>query len=114
MESRTSTRAYWYLLGALWLLPSVLVAGGALLPPDVNPDGQCTGLGFGCVPSPSDGMLMLGAFAAPILIGAGMLAAVVLALLRTWGAFARAPQVVQACAVVALFGGAAVVLVPLF
>ncbi|RBY96632.1 hypothetical protein DQ237_08415 [Blastococcus sp. TF02-8] len=98
-ERRPGTRAYGYLLGALWLLPLVLVVVGALVLPDENADGQCEGIGFGCSLTPADGVGLLGAVAAPFLGLAGAVGAALLAGLRTRPGFARTAPALQALAV---------------
>jgi hypothetical protein len=97
---RSGSRAAWYVLGALWLLPAVLVVTGVLFLPDTVPAGRCEGLGFGCTLAPSDAAHLLGMLAAPFLAAGGLVGLVLLAALRRWAAFARAPQALQAAAVV--------------
>lgn len=67
-------------LGLLWLVPAVLVWYLSSSLPTVNANGQCTGIGFGCAPSPADTVMLYGMFAAPILFLLGMAAIVVIGL----------------------------------
>jgi hypothetical protein len=97
-------------LGALWLLPAVLVVTGVLFLPDTVPAGRCEGLGSGCTLAPSDAVHLLGMLAAPFLAAGGLVGLVLLAALRRWAAFARAPQALQAGAVLVLLLGAAAAL----
>lgn len=71
--SRTA-RPYLWVLGVLWVLPTVAVATGYLLLPEDPPQGQCEGIGFGCVPAPNDSLPILGMLAAPFLLLAGLIA----------------------------------------
>src|SRR6478736_1159750 len=57
-------RPYIVALGLLWIVPAVLVLVLHLTLPDYNASGQCTGLGFGCTPTPADTVLFLGYLAA--------------------------------------------------
>jgi hypothetical protein len=77
-----SVRPYIVALGLLWGLPVVLVLVLHLTLPDHNASGQCTGLGFGCTPAPSDAVLLLGYLAALPLFLLGMGACLVIALVR--------------------------------
>ncbi len=106
-EAPSSTRAYWYVLAVLWLVPVLLAVAGSLLLPDENANGQCEGIGFGCSLTPADTAPLLVVLAAPFLVGGGLVALLVLALARRWTTFARAPQAVQAGAVVGFVVGAA-------
>ncbi|TYP85952.1 hypothetical protein [Blastococcus xanthinilyticus] len=107
-DRRPGARAYWYVLGVLWLLPALAVVVGSLVLPDENADGQCTGIGFGCSVTPADGVGLAAAFAAPFLGIGGLLGMVLLALLRDRPAFARMPPSLQALAVLAVLVAAAV------
>jgi hypothetical protein len=79
---RRSVRPYLWVLGLLWVLPAVAVTVGyLLLPKDVAGD-QCQGLGFGCTLAPADTLLLLGMFAAPVLLLAGGLGCALVAVLR--------------------------------
>ncbi|GAA2740613.1 hypothetical protein GCM10009868_03430 [Terrabacter aerolatus] len=81
MEPR-SVRPYIVALGVLWIVPAVLVLVLHLTLPDYNASGRCTGLGFGCVPTPADGVLLLGYLAALPLFLLGMVACLVIAVVR--------------------------------
>jgi hypothetical protein len=74
MTIRRPARPYLWALGVLWVLPTVAVATGYLLLPKDPPQGQCEGIGFGCVPAPNDTLLILGMLAAPFLLLAGLMA----------------------------------------
>ncbi|GIG19873.1 hypothetical protein Cch01nite_05970 [Cellulomonas chitinilytica] len=54
-----SAKPYLWVLGLTIVLPMVLVAVGWLVLPHHNPPGQCDGIGFGCVPNPADGLLIV-------------------------------------------------------
>ena len=81
MEPR-SVRPYIVALGLLWIVPAVLVLVLHLTLPDYNASGQCTGLGFGCTPTPADTVLFLGYLAALPLFLLGMVACLVIAVVR--------------------------------
>lgn len=57
-------------------LPIAAFAFAVHVAPTVHADGSCTGIGFGCTPSPHDGLLLFGflfglpALLATLLIGA--------------------------------------------
>ncbi|MDQ0645836.1 hypothetical protein QFZ53_000032 [Microbacterium natoriense] len=44
----------------LLTLPIVAFAFAVQVAPKVHADGSCTGIGFGCTPSPHDGLLLVG------------------------------------------------------
>ena len=69
-------------LGVLWALPATLVLVLHATLPDENPNGQCSGIGFGCTLTPSDGILALGIVAAPFLAVLGVLACLVVEVRR--------------------------------
>jgi len=77
-----SVRPYIVALGLLWIVPAVLVLVLHLTLPDYNASGQCTGLGFGCTPTPADTVLFLGYLAALPLFLLGMVACLVIAVVR--------------------------------
>jgi hypothetical protein len=79
---RRSVRPYLVALGLLWVFPLVLVLVLHVVLPDHNASGQCTGLGFGCTPAPSDAVLFLGYFAALPLLVLGLLACLVIAIVQ--------------------------------
>lgn len=81
MEPR-SVRPYIVALGLLWVVPAVLVLVLHLTLPDSNASGQCTGLGFGCTPAPADAVLFLGYLAALPLFLLGMVACLIIAVVR--------------------------------
>ncbi|MCA0146461.1 hypothetical protein [Blastococcus sp. LR1] len=112
-RGQPGVRAYAYLFGVLWLLPLLLVGAGTLLLPDVNADGQCEGIGFGCSLTPSDGVQFLVLLAAPLLLVGGVAGALLLAVLRTQPAFARTAPVLQALAVLTVLALVTVVLAAL-
>jgi hypothetical protein len=78
-----SVRPYIIALGLLWIVPAVFVLVLHLTLPDYNASGQCTGLGFGCTPAPADAVLVLGYLAALPLFLLGMVACLVIAVVRT-------------------------------
>lgn len=69
-------------LGLLWAVPAVLVWILHLTLPTVNASGQCTGIGFGCVPAPADAIVLYGMFAAPILLVLGIVAIIAIEVIR--------------------------------
>ncbi|WOP20120.1 hypothetical protein [Raineyella sp. LH-20] len=69
-------------LGLLWVVPAVLVWILHLTLPTVNANGQCTGIGFGCVPAPADAIVLYGMFAAPILLILGIVAIIVIGVVQ--------------------------------
>jgi len=77
-----SVRPYIVALGLLWIVPAILVLVLHLTLPDYNASGQCTGLGFGCTPTPADTVLFLGYLAALPLFLLGMVACLVIAVVR--------------------------------
>ncbi|GAA2472157.1 hypothetical protein [Terrabacter carboxydivorans] len=81
MEPR-SVRPYIVALGLLWFVPAVLVLVLHLVLPSYNASGQCAGLGFGCTPTPADAVLFLGYLAALPLFLLGMVACLVIAVVR--------------------------------
>jgi cytochrome c-type biogenesis protein CcmH/NrfF len=70
-------------LGLLWILPLVLMLVLHATLPDHNTNGQCSGIGFGCVPAPRDAVVFLWVFASPFLFLAGALACGVIAWRRS-------------------------------
>ncbi len=81
MEPR-SIRLYIVALGLLWVVPAVLVLVLHLTLPDHNASAQCTGLGFGCTPAPADAVVFFGYLAALPLFLLGMVACLVIAVVR--------------------------------
>ncbi|GGM89189.1 hypothetical protein GCM10009721_12970 [Terrabacter tumescens] len=79
---RRRVSPYLVALGLLWGLPLVLVLVLHVVLPDHNASGQCTGLGFGCTPAPSDAVLFLGYFAALPLLVLGLVACLVIAIVQ--------------------------------
>jgi uncharacterized membrane protein YhaH (DUF805 family) len=111
---RSSGRAFGYVIGALWVLPAVLLVLGSILLPDTNAGGQCSGLGFGCTLTPRDSVAFLAFFATPVLLVCGVVALVLLAVLRARNAgFRAAAPSLQAFAVVGLVVVCAVLLLVL-
>lgn len=80
---RRSLRPYAVALGILWLLPADLVIVLHLVLPDHNPAGRCTGLGFGCTPTPADGVVLLGYLAALPLLLLGAATCIVIAIVQS-------------------------------
>ncbi|WP_028047413.1 hypothetical protein [Cellulomonas sp. URHE0023] len=79
-------KPYIWALGIVWGLPVVAVVLGWVFLPHDNPDGACEGIGFGCSPSPADGLLIVAAmFGVPILTGVGLLVCGVIALMQYIG-----------------------------
>lgn len=81
-SSRSKLRPHLVALGLLWGLPLLLVVGGYLVLPKDNPGAQCEGLGFGCTLSQADTVLLLGMLAAPYLVGAGIVAVLLIAVVQ--------------------------------
>ncbi len=77
-----SIRPYIVALGLLWVVPAVLVLVLHLTLPDHNASAQCTGLGFGCTPAPADAVVFFGYLAALPLFLLGMVACLVIAVVR--------------------------------
>ena len=78
-----SVRPYLWVVGLFWVLPAVLTLLGWLVLPHHNASGQCEGIGFGCVPAPSDGLvIVMVVVGAPILLVSGFVALGVVALVR--------------------------------
>ena len=80
--SRHPFRPYAVALGLLWGLPLLLVLGLHYSLPRTNPDGRCDGIGFGCTLPPADGVLLLGMFAAPVLLLVGLVVCIVIAVVQ--------------------------------
>jgi len=78
-----SVRPYLIALGLLWIVPAVLVVVLHVTLPDHNASGQCSGLGFGCTPTPADTVLVLGYVAALPLFLLGMVACLVIAVVQS-------------------------------
>ena len=78
-----SVRPYLVALALLWIVPAVLVVVLHLTLPDYNASGQCSGLGFGCTPTPADTVLFLGYLAALPLFLLGMVACLVIAVVQS-------------------------------
>jgi hypothetical protein len=74
-------------VGVLWMLPLVLMLVLHAALPDYNDNGQCTGIGFGCVPAPRDAVVFLWLLASPFLLLTGALVCGVIA----WRRRARRP-----------------------
>lgn len=94
MEPR-SVRPYLVALGVLWIVPAVLVLVLHLTLPDYNASGQCSGIGFGCTLTPSDGVLFLGYLAALPLFLVGMVACLVIAVVQARRARRDSPETGQ-------------------
>ena len=72
------------LLGVL-VIAVVLYGLGVLLAPTEHANGACTGIGFGCTPSPRDGLLLLGAvMGLPTLVAMLLLGGAAVAALLRW------------------------------
>lgn len=78
-----SVRPYIVALGLIWVVPAVLVLVLHVTLPNYNASGQCSGLGFGCTPAPSDGVLFLGYVAALPLFLLGVVACFVIAAVQS-------------------------------
>jgi hypothetical protein len=90
-------------IGVLWVLPAILLLGGPLLLPETNSSGQCSGLGFGCTLTPADSVRFLAIIALPVLLVCGLVALLLLKVLRDNNvAFRATAPVLQALAVVGL------------
>ena len=99
----TEGRAYAYLIGLVWVVPAALVTAGALFLPDSNADGGCEGIGFGCVPAPSDAVVLVGFLVSPLLAVGGLFGLTLIASFRRrWPGFARCAPSLQALAVTAV------------
>ncbi|WP_323101772.1 hypothetical protein [Intrasporangium sp. YIM S08009] len=70
---------YLLALAILWVAPAVLVTVLHHTLPTENPNGQCSGIGFGCTLTPADGVLFLGMLAAPVLFLLGLAAIALIA-----------------------------------
>jgi hypothetical protein len=77
---------YLLALGVLWAAPALVVAYLHHTLPTENPNGQCSGIGFGCTLTPADGVLFLGMLAAPVLFVLGIVAVALIAWSRRRGA----------------------------
>lgn len=63
----------------------VLYGLGVLLAPTEHADGACTGIGFGCTPSPRDGLILLGAIIGlPTMVAMLLLGGAAVAALLRW------------------------------
>lgn len=79
MASALRKHPYAVTLGVLWVLPLVLMLVLHATLPDHNANGQCSGIGFGCVPPPRDSVVFLWLLASPFLVLAGALVCGVIA-----------------------------------
>ncbi|MGZ4542430.1 MAG: hypothetical protein ACXVXI_04740 [Mycobacteriaceae bacterium] len=79
MASALRRHPYAVTVGVLWVLPLVLMLVLHATLPDYNANGQCIGIGFGCVPAPRDGVVFLWVLASPFLFLAGALVCGVIA-----------------------------------
>ncbi|HEX6870232.1 MAG TPA: hypothetical protein VF163_03955 [Micromonosporaceae bacterium] len=96
------TLASWYATPALTYAILLNVA------PDKNANGQCEGLGFGCTPTPHDGLLLMGMAATPFLVLGLLVSSVAL-----WIAVAAgARSGVAAGSLAALVGFAVAIAIP--
>lgn len=78
-----SMRPYLWVVGLFWVLPAILTILGHLFLPHHNASGQCEGIGFGCVPAPSDGIVIFMALiGAPVLLVSGAVTLGIVALVR--------------------------------
>ena len=82
MKPLRGYRAYVLALGVVWGLPALYVWYLRATLPTENPNGQCTGIGFGCTLSPADGVLFTALYAAPVLLLIGLAACAVIAFSR--------------------------------
>lgn len=82
MASLLRKHPYGVALGATWVLPFVLMLVLHATLPDSNADGQCTGIGFGCVPAPRDAVVFIWLLASPVWFLGGALACGLIALRR--------------------------------
>ncbi|MDG4823047.1 hypothetical protein O7635_14425 [Asanoa sp. WMMD1127] len=65
--NRSGKAALWVAAAHAALL--ALACAGTFALPDHNPDGQCEGIGFGCVPAPRDSArLLIAMFGVPALL----------------------------------------------
>jgi Na+/proline symporter len=80
---RTAARPYLWIVGLVWVLPAVGTAVGYAVLPKHNSSGQCEGIGFGCVPSPADSLLLLAMFAAIPLLVLGLVLIIIVAVLQS-------------------------------
>ncbi len=62
-----SARPYRVAVGLLWALPAVIGLVAWLVLPDENVSGRCEGIGFGCTPTPKDGVELLAVVVVPVL-----------------------------------------------
>lgn len=79
MASALRRHPYAVTVGVLGVLPLVLMLVLHATLPDYNANGQCTGIGFGCVPVPRDSVVFLWVLASPFLFLVGALVCGVIA-----------------------------------
>jgi len=75
-------RPYLIAIGIFWVAPLVLMFALHVVLPDHNADGRCTGLGFGCVPPPADGVVFLWGLTLPFTFTAGLICCAIIAAVR--------------------------------
>lgn len=70
-----SRRAAITVIGSIfWGLPIAAYAVAPLVLPNHNANGQCEGLGWGCRPTPADGLRLLVIIGAPVWLVGGAVA----------------------------------------
>ena len=62
---------YWALAIFFWILPGAVLLVCYLVLPEHNPNGECSGIGFGCTLTPKDMAAFLAISAYPILFALG-------------------------------------------
>jgi hypothetical protein len=80
--SGKDARPYLIAIGICWVAPLALMLVLHVVLPHHNTDGQCNGLGFGCVPAPSDGVVILWALTLPFSFTAGLISCAIIAGVR--------------------------------
>ena len=79
-ERLVRLRPYVIALGLLWALPAVALPIAIATLPNTVPDGQCSGIGFGCTLSPADELHL----ATLVLIGPGLFVLGLVAVFAIW------------------------------
>ena len=74
-----AARAYLIAVGICWVAPLALMLALHVTLPDSNANGQCKGLGFGCVPPPSDQVVFVWALTLPFTFAAGLVCCAIIA-----------------------------------
>jgi len=81
-RSGRDLRPYLIAVGICWVAPLALMLVLHLVLPDHNSDGRCEGIGFGCTPAPSDGVVLVWALTLPFTFTAGLISCAIIAGVR--------------------------------